>query len=57
MELEEALVDAAELFGAEVREVDALECPVLLGVGQVAYGLEEIVVREGGGVEVGAGVG
>ena len=55
MQLEEALVDASEFFGAEVLVVDGAAGAVLGGEGQRADGGEQRAVGELAGVEVGGG--
>ena len=57
VELEEALVDAAELLGAEVAVVDEAEAAVLLDRGEGADRVEEVLVAQVGRVEVRARLG
>ena len=56
VELEEALVDAAELLGAEVAVVDEAEAAVLLDRRQGADRVEQVLVAQLRGVEVRAGL-
>ena len=55
MEFEKALVDAAEFLRSQVGEVDSLECPVALGVGEAANRGEEAAVGEPCSFEIRAG--
>ena len=55
VQLEEALVDAAEFLGAEVLVVDGAARAVLGGEGERADGGEQRAVGELAGVEVGGG--
>ena len=54
-EREQALVDAAQLLGAEIAVVHRSQDLVPAGVGKAAQRLEEVVVGELGIVEVGGG--
>ncbi len=52
-ECEQALVDAAQFFGAEVPVVHRPQDLALAGEGEVAQGFEEVVVRKLGVVQCG----
>ena len=57
VELQERLVDRAELFGAEVAVVDRPADALLLDRGELADRIEQVAVGELGGIEVGTRVG